>query len=125
MADLAVVQRLAVVARVSVLAVLAVAPGRVVSTLLTNPSTLPPRLLEHLHTEAALVGVAVTLTGHAGVGVGGRGSVPGSVVIEVFTDVTVWSGRVVLAHTHCPPIVVTATLGGVAIALAPASHLQV
>ena len=55
MAGLAVVHRLAVVARVPVLAVLAVASGRVVATLLTHASAPPARLLEHLHAEAALV----------------------------------------------------------------------
>ncbi len=57
------VQRLAVVTGVSVLAVLAVASSRVVATLLTHASTTPARLLKHLHAEAAFVGVAVTLTG--------------------------------------------------------------
>lgn len=49
------VQRLAVVAGVSVLAVLAVASGRVVATLLTHASASPARLLKHLHAEATLV----------------------------------------------------------------------
>ena len=57
------VQWLAMVAGVSVLAVLAVASGRVVATLLTHASATPARLLEHLHAEAALVCMAVTLAG--------------------------------------------------------------
>lgn len=63
LAGLAVVQRLAVVAGVSVLAVLAVASGSVVATLLTHTSAAPSRLLKHLHAEAALVWMPVTLTG--------------------------------------------------------------
>lgn len=47
----------------SVLAVLAVASGRVVATLLAHTATLPARLLKHLHAEATLVGVAVALAG--------------------------------------------------------------
>ena len=49
------VQRLAVVTGVSILAVLAVASGSVVATLLTHTSAAPSRLLKHLHAEAALV----------------------------------------------------------------------
>lgn len=57
------VQRFAVVAGVSVLTVLAVTPGRVVPTLLTNTSADSARVQKHLHAEAALVRVAVTVTG--------------------------------------------------------------
>lgn len=57
------VQRFAVVAGVSILTVLAVTSGRVVSALLTHSSTASARLLEDLHAEAALVGMAVALAG--------------------------------------------------------------
>lgn len=63
LAGFAVAEWLFVVAGVSILAVLAVASGRVVATLLAHASTAPARLLKHLHAEAAFVGVAVTLTG--------------------------------------------------------------
>jgi len=63
-----VVLRLAVVAGVSVLAVLAVASGRVVATLLAHSSAPPARLLEHLHAEAALGGVVVTFADCTGEG---------------------------------------------------------
>lgn len=62
------VEWLAVVAGESILAVLAVAPGCVVATLLANAAAPPARLLEHLHAEATLVGVAVALTGCTGEG---------------------------------------------------------
>ena len=61
LAGLAVARWLAVVSCVAVVAVLAVAPRRVVPTLQTHPPTAPARLLEHLHAEPALGGVAVTL----------------------------------------------------------------
>lgn len=56
------VQRLAVVAGVSVLAVLAVPSGRVVAALQTDAPTVAARLLKHLHAESALVRVAVAVT---------------------------------------------------------------
>lgn len=48
-------ERLAVVAGVSVLAVLAVTSGRVVAALQTNAPAVAARLLKHLHAEPALV----------------------------------------------------------------------
>lgn len=48
-------ERLAVVAGVSILAVLAVASGRVVAALQANAPAVAARLLEHLHAESALV----------------------------------------------------------------------
>lgn len=54
-------ERLAVVAGVSVLTVLAVASGHVVAALQTNAPAVAARLLKHLHAESALVRVAVTL----------------------------------------------------------------
>lgn len=53
---------LAVVSGVSVLAVLAVTPRCVMPTLQTYSPAAPARLLEHLHAEPTLRGVAVTLT---------------------------------------------------------------
>lgn len=125
LAGLAVVQRFAVVSGVPVLTVLAVASGRVVSTLLADAAASPARPLKHLHAEATLVGMAVALTGEAGIGVRGRGSVPRSVQVEILTDVTVRPRCVMLAHAHCPARVVTATFGGVSVTFTSASDLQV
>lgn len=55
LAGFAVLQRLAVVPGVSVLAVLAVASGCVVAALETDAPTVAARLLKHLHAESALV----------------------------------------------------------------------
>lgn len=51
------------VAGVSALAVLAVASSCMVATLLTDAAAASAGLLKHLHAEATLVGVAVTLAG--------------------------------------------------------------
>lgn len=67
------VEWLAVVTGESILAVLAVAPGRVVATLLAHTAAPPTRLLEHLHAEATFVGVAIALAGCATGGLGGWG----------------------------------------------------
>lgn len=63
MAGFAVLERLAVVAGVSVLTVLAVAAGHVVAALQTDAPAVAARLLKHLHAEPALAGVAVALAG--------------------------------------------------------------
>lgn len=56
------VEGLAVVTGVSILTQLTVASCCVVSALQTHSSTDPARLLEHCHTELALIRVAITLT---------------------------------------------------------------
>ena len=48
---------------IALLAVVAVAPRRVVATVEADPSALPPRQLVQLHVEATAAGVQVAVTG--------------------------------------------------------------
>ena len=70
------------VAEVSLLAVVAVAAGRVVAALEADAAGDAARQLVQLHVEAAAPRVVVALAGHALVGGGRRGAAPRPVEVE-------------------------------------------
>ena len=95
--SLLVRDRLLGVAVVSLLAIVAVATGRIVLALEADAAGDAARELEELHVEPAPACVVVALAGHALVGREGGGSAPRSVKVEGLALLALAPGGVVLA----------------------------
>lgn len=55
----------------------------------------------------------------------GAGSLPGTVAVERFADVTVGPGRVVSTLAHCPTLGIPPAARGVPVTLTAAPHLHI
>ena len=117
--------RLLVVPVVTLLAVVAVSPGRVVSTLVADPARHPARQSEELHVEPASAGVEVAVAGLALVSLVLGGAAPGTVEVERFALLALPACRVVLAGAGQLAVLVVLTPAGVTVALTSPSYCQV